>query len=1079
MIGGIGVQGRLLLAFFGISGFAVLAAAAAMYAFSQSGQVLDRITKERMPSAVASLQLSRQAERLVSLAPALLAATEESRLEELSNTVQLEVDQLETLLADLEGRSVDPAAEEAIEHAVGWLSLSLINMDTTVANRLAFRGHMEALLERATDAHAGMLRLMEPWVRVMDAKIAQLRATVDDAGLEAHERSAAMTELVGSVASLWPLQEVQAEAAAINDTLFKATSTEDADSLAAMSASLEQSLGAIDRLAADFDPELRPPLLERVAELRKFTMGTTSVLRARERELEIVANAKHLLRESNRASKQLTVAVDQLVYSADRDISRASLEALSVRRFSSGVLFAVVALSLLSSTLIVWLYVGRNLIARLKGLSDSMLAIAGGDLKASLPQGGSDEISRMAEALAIFRDTAVEVEEKNLLEIAQARQRLTDAIESISEGFSLYDPSDRLVLCNSRYRKLLYPGIEDVVTPGVSFESIIRAAAERGLIRSAEGRIDAWVADRLARHRKPRGPHLQQRGDGRWIQVNEIKTDDGGTVAVYSDITELKRREEDLADLVDELQRARDEAEAATKAKSQFLANMSHELRTPMNAIIGFTRLVMRRGQEVLPAKQYTNLEKILISAEHLLSLINSVLDLSKIEAGQMEIHATEFAVEPLLDMALRTVEPMVKTDRVRLMKTVEPDLPSIRSDQDKLKQILINLLSNAAKFTEEGAVTISARRKNGGVAIAVADTGIGIPEDKIALIFEEFRQADSSTTREYGGTGLGLSITRHLARLLGGDITVESTAGVGSIFTIAVPLDCPVGEATAPAVTSKELAAAQTEPAIGEAVPRHGRTGEGGNGRTVLVIDDDPNAIYLLRENLADGGYQVVGATSSDDGLRKARDLRPDAISLDILMPDKDGWQVLKELKADPLTRDIPIIILSIVDEKTRAYRMGAFDYLVKPVDRDTILASLHRITTDRGRILVVDDDSTVVDLVRQLLQDEPFEIGWAADGEQALAAIERGRPDVMLLDLMMPGLDGFGLIERMQDDARLRALPIVVLTAKTLTRKEQALLHKRGLKVIEKSGLDRDVLLEEVHKVLPAAIRKEARSA
>lgn len=247
--------------------------------------------------------------------------------------------------------------------------------------------------------------------------------------------------------------------------------------------------------------------------------------------------------------------------------------------------------------------------------------------------------------------------------------------------------------------------------------------------------------------------------------------------------------EERVRERTAELAASRDQAMEASRAKTQFLANMSHEFRTPMNAIIGFTRLAMRRSRDLLPEGQYKNLEKILISSEHLLSLINSVLDFSKVQAGQMEVHPVDFALEPLVDMCLRTVEPMVKTERVQLEKRVEPDLPRLFTDPEKLKQILVNLLSNAVKFTEEGRITVAIRHTDEELAIAVSDTGTGIPEDKLGVIFEGFRQVDSSTTRKYGGAGLGLSISHYLAHLIGGDITVESTVSVGSTFTVTFPL--------------------------------------------------------------------------------------------------------------------------------------------------------------------------------------------------------------------------------------------------------------------------------------------------
>jgi len=379
------------------------------------------------------------------------------------------------------------------------------------------------------------------------------------------------------------------------------------------------------------------------------------------------------------------------------------------------------------------------------------------------------------------------------------------------------------------------------------------------------------------------------------------------------------------------LEEANRQLESASRHKSEFLANMSHELRTPMNAIIGFTRLVMRRTKNILPAREYDNLGKILISADHLLTLINDILDLSKIEAGRMEVHSSSFALEPLIDLCLRTVEPLVRSERLRLVKDIEPGLSPLFTDQDKLKQIVVNLLSNAVKFTEEGTITVSARQRDGQGAIAVTDTGIGIPTDKLELIFEEFRQVDSSTTRRYSGTGLGLSISRRLARLLGGDISVQSTIGAGSTFTAIIPLRYQAVHPAMAGTTAPLPAAPAIQPEA---------------DRIVLAIDDDPDVVYLLQENLAEAGYRVVGAAGSEEGLQKARELRPFAITLDILMPHKDGWQTLHELKADAITRDIPVIVLTAkaltVTERVALDRTARTVIQKRGLDRDTFLQEL-----------------------------------------------------------------------------------------------------------------------------------------
>jgi class 3 adenylate cyclase len=497
------------------------------------------------------LELSRQVERIVAIAPSVLNVTTSTEYEGVSARISGNMEHLTTSLNALKAASVEQAVIEPIDSAVKQLRTNFDILDGLVIRRLIAAEHKNELLRQFADAYYTLQNLVRPLILVAEADALRLRKIIDDRNLKGDARLAAITKLAETLASDWP-QKVRFELSAIHSTVLEAASVPDSGQLAVLAFPLRRSLDALKELVPHFKPEFQPRLLAQTELLSSFVEGSNSVLDARKAELAILSEGQQRLNENSELSHRLTKAVDQLVAGAKQDIMNANREALSAQRFSTGVLIALVAMSLMSSVLIVWLYVDRNLIARLTALSRSMLAIADGNLGTALPATGVDEIGRMAKALAVFRDTAVEVKNNNLREIAEARRRLIAAIESISEGFSLYDADDRLVICNNNYTKIMYPGIEDAVTPGVSFEALIRKAAEHGLVSDAEGRVEDWVAERLARHRNPGEPHLQRRGD-RWILINERKTEDGGTVAVYADITELKQRESQLAQLSNQL----------------------------------------------------------------------------------------------------------------------------------------------------------------------------------------------------------------------------------------------------------------------------------------------------------------------------------------------------------------------------------------------------------------------------------------------------------------------------------------------------------------------------------------------
>ena len=634
---------------------------------------------------------------------------------------------------------------------------------------------------------------------------------------------------------------------------------------------------------------------------------------------------------------------------------------------------------------------------------------------------------------------------------AQAHSILNDAIESINEGFALFDTDDRLVMCNDRYRDLLYPGMQQTVTPGTTFEQILRNAIDMGLIHDAAEDIEGWVAARLERHRNPGGPHTQQRSSGFWLQINELKTSDGGIVATYADVTELKMREIELAE-------AHDQAMDASRAKSDFLANMSHELRTPLNATIGYSELMLEEAEDMGHDMYIADLKKIQSAGKHLLSLINDVLDLSKIEAGKIELYFEDFEVRQMIDEIASTIAPLTEKNKNKMVVHCGESVGVMHSDTTRIRQVLFNLLSNASKFTEGGEITLEATRStvNGrdDIVFRVADEGIGMRPEQVEKVFDAFTQADSSTTRNYGGTGLGLAITKTFCEMLHGEITCTSEPGKGSTFTVRLPADADAAAAAPEAgEISNEIIGAADAP-------------------TVLVIDDDPDVRDLLSRHLDKSGYRVASAAGGDDGLKRARELRPDAITLDVLMPGTDGWAVLSALKDDAELSNIPVIMISMLDDRSLGYSLGAADYLNKPVEQGRLLSVLRKHCPARGsgHVLLVEDDPAAREMIRRMLDKE----GWrSAEAENGLVGLERLAeeiPAAILLDLMMPEMDGFEFLARLRKNKAWRKIPVIVVTAKTLTAADHKRLKGSVELLVEKGGDEIDTILASLKKMLPA---------
>ena len=732
---------------------------------------------------------------------------------------------------------------------------------------------------------------------------------------------------------------------------------------------------------------------------------------------------------------------------------------------------------------------------------------------------------------------------------------LIEAIEAISEGFSLYDAEDKLIVCNSRYKEL-FASHADALVPGTSFETILRTATERGLINDAEGRRDAWIEERLARHHAPRETHVQRRSDGRWIHVSERKLASGGVVAIYADITEqivaknviekqkvhldaalenishgicmfdatqrlivcnkryadlygltneetkpgttlrailehriasgqapddhrsyiddrinevsankpyqttnklrdgryvfVKHRpmadggwvatHEDVTELKQheaELAAARDAADEANRTKSSFLANMSHELRTPLNAIIGYSEILQEDAADKDDKESIDDLRKIESAGRHLLGLINNILDLSKIEAGKMDVFIEKVDIQALIKEVLSIVKPLADKSENAIEVICPAGIGSFRSDQTKVKQCLLNLMSNANKFTSKGTLTLTVAREDiSRVCFRVSDTGVGMTKEQLGRLFQAFSQADVSTTKRFGGTGLGLAITKHFCNMLGGDVTVESTPGTGSTFIIKLPDQGVVAPA------------AVDSPAPVPAAAADGRA-------TVLVVDDDPSVRSLLARTLEKEGYRVISAANGVEALALAREHRPQAITLDVMMPKLDGWGALKQLKADAELREIPVIMVTVLNERGMAIPLGAADFVTKPVDRQRLTAILreHCVNPSSASILVVEDNLPTREVLCRSLESMGYAAYAAVNGRDGLDWLaNHPTPSLILLDLMMPEMDGFEFLRELRKQPAFVDVPVIVVTAKELTVEDVRMLSGQTDGIIAK---------------------------
>jgi PAS domain S-box-containing protein len=583
-----------------------------------------------------------------------------------------------------------------------------------------------------------------------------------------------------------------------------------------------------------------------------------------------------------------------------------------------------------------------------------------------------------------------------------------------------------------------------------------------------------------------------------WISENarEVRDDDDNLLyyeGIVKDITDRKQAAEELF-------KAKEAAEAASRAKSQFLANMSHELRTPLNAIIGYSEMLQEDSQDMGYDDLIPDLEKICGAGKHLLGLINDILDISKIEAGRMDLYLETFCIPNLIDEVEATIQPLIEKNSNTLIVNYPDDLEGMCADQTKVRQTLLNLLSNASKFTKEGTITLTVEKKDEGsrikdkneasfifepssfILFTVSDTGIGMTEEQTAKLFQPFTQADASTTRKYGGTGLGLAISRRFCQMMGGDIRAESTLGQGSTFTVYLPLKVS-GSANADAAGSTKADPVLREPESGLEVPNSIAVNPS-KGIRVLVIDDEPTVRDLMERYLTKEGFQVETASGGQEGLFLAKKLHPNVITLDVMMPTMDGWSVLSSLKADPDLADIPVIVLTIVDNKNFGFALGAADYLTKPIDYKRLThllekyqpQSTHEQPSPIGRVLIAEDDPATREMFYRILVKEGWAVTEAENGRVALDLVPKVKPDLILLDLMMPEMDGFQFIAHLRHQPDFRQIPIVVVTAMDLTPADRHQLNGYVEQILEKGAYRCEDLLQEVRDLVFTCIHQSA---
>lgn len=1055
----IGLRGRLLLAFVGISMFAAVAGLSSYYSFNEVTKALDR-TGATVPPALAAVELARESEQILSVGPRMLRSKSSEDVERLSQLALLDLENLVNRVEQLRTAAIERSVLNGLFSNVGKLRDNLTNLKVAAIERVEAATRREKLINDTFSAYSEFATAWNRNFVELQSQVLQLRNTLSLASTT-QERRSAIDRFDLAVATLLSLEQVQREAGQAFESVTRGAAIDDSILLQAQANQARRAMRALEGRIDDLERELAAGLVEPARQLNTIITGGEGIFVTRQKEIEANRNGARLVAVNAELGDQLALAVSGLVHRARKDIDVATAEARAVQSSGGAIQLSVVALSLISSVLIVWLYVGRNIVARLTSLSDVMTAIARGSRTITVPILGTDEVGAMGRAVEIFRRNAVELD-KLFEERADAAARLEKIVEertaelrrrgnilrvtfdNMDHGVVMFDDNLKLTSWNPQFVQMLELP-ESLLTGEQHFVEFVHFLADRGEYGSVD--IESQIRQLIANAQK-QYTFERTRPNGTVFEIRNNPLPGGGMVIIYSDITERKRYEEALT-------AARDQAEAMSRTKSSFLANMSHELRTPLNAIIGLTDMLVSNAARFGTEKATEPLRRVHRAGMHLLGLINQVLDLSKIEAGKLELNLDNVSIPLLIDEVIGTTHPLAEQNKNRLSVECSRDLPSIEVDAMRLRQILLNLLSNACKFTKDGSVTlrVASTLQEGRkfLEFSVIDTGIGMTTNEMARLFEEFSQGDASTARRYGGTGLGLAITRRLSQMMGGDVTVTSELGKGSTFIVRLPL---TANYAVDVPTSQIVEASSVEP-----------------GRDcVLVIDDDLTARDLISDYLRQAGLLVITASGGREGLKLAKEYHPIAITLDVMMPDLDGWTVLAALRGDPELTDIPVIMATIVDEQRHGMALGAVGYLTKPIDRDKLVDLMRRFRTAAGptSVLIVEDDTMQRERIRSWLEPQYWLLVEAENGRRALDCLMECQPDVILLDLMMPEMDGFEFVAEVQKHPEWRRIPIIVVTARDLTTEDCARLNSGIHTVLIKESFSPAALVERVRQLI-----------